>query len=136
MIPTNEYVEIHNGGYYEAGTRIGIDAGTYHFGRGRSASAIFQAYPSIGSLAQLYSARFCRQLGVVEEVGFQPGYSASLVLCRSLCSSFQFSFVSLTMGNLENSPYEGPGVSHSVMRGYACAVVGIALATGRDGFAR
>ncbi|MEO8661304.1 MAG: hypothetical protein ABI693_22730 [Bryobacteraceae bacterium] len=25
MTPTNEYVEIRNGGYYVAGTRIGLD---------------------------------------------------------------------------------------------------------------
>jgi uncharacterized protein (DUF433 family) len=48
MMPTNEYVEVHNGGYYVAGTRIGLDVVTYDFRRGRSAEAIFEAYPSIG----------------------------------------------------------------------------------------
>ena len=56
MMPTNEYVEVHNGGYYVAGTRIGLDVVTYDFRRGRSAEAIFEAYPSIGSLAKVYGA--------------------------------------------------------------------------------
>jgi uncharacterized protein (DUF433 family) len=54
MLPVNEYVEVHNGGYYVAGTRIGLDVVTYDFRRGRSAEAIFEAYPSIGSLAKVY----------------------------------------------------------------------------------
>lgn len=54
MMPVNEYVEVHNGGYYVAGTRIGLDVVTYDFRRGRSAEAIFDAYPSIGSLAKVY----------------------------------------------------------------------------------
>ena len=53
---TSEYVELHNGGYYVAGTRIGLDVVTYDFQRGRSAEAIFEAYPSIGSLAKVYGA--------------------------------------------------------------------------------
>jgi uncharacterized protein (DUF433 family) len=56
MMPTNEYVELYNGGYYVAGTRIGLDVVTYDFRRGRSAEAIFEAYPSIGSLAEVYGA--------------------------------------------------------------------------------
>jgi uncharacterized protein (DUF433 family) len=56
MMPTNEYVELRNGGYYVAGTRIGLDVVTYDFQRGRSAEAIFEAYPSIGSLAKVYGA--------------------------------------------------------------------------------
>jgi len=56
MMPTNEYVEIRNGGYYVAGTRIGLDVVTYDFRNGRSAEAIFDAYPSIGSLAKVYGA--------------------------------------------------------------------------------
>jgi uncharacterized protein (DUF433 family) len=55
-MPTSEYVELHNGGYYVAGTRIGLDVVTYDFQRGRSAEAIFEAYPSIGSLAKVYGA--------------------------------------------------------------------------------
>lgn len=56
MMPTNAYVELHNGGYYVAGTRIALDVVTYDFRRGRSAEAIFEAYPSIGSLAKVSGA--------------------------------------------------------------------------------
>ena len=56
MMPANEYVEVRNGGYYVAGTRIGLDVIVYDFRRGRSAEAIFEAYPSIGSLAKVYGA--------------------------------------------------------------------------------
>ena len=55
-MPNNEYVELHNGGYYVAGTRIGLDVLAYDFRRGRSAEAIFEAYPTIGSLAKVYGA--------------------------------------------------------------------------------
>jgi uncharacterized protein (DUF433 family) len=56
MMASNEYVEIRNGGYYLAGTRIGLDVVVYDFRRGRSAEAIFEAYPSNGSLAKVYGA--------------------------------------------------------------------------------
>jgi len=56
MMSANEYVEVRNGGYYVAGTRIGLDVLVYDFRRGRSAEAIFEAYPSIGSLAKVYGA--------------------------------------------------------------------------------
>jgi uncharacterized protein (DUF433 family) len=56
MMPKNEYVEVRNGGYYVAGTRIGLDVVVYDFRRGRSAEEIFEAYPSIGSLAKVYGA--------------------------------------------------------------------------------
>lgn len=56
MMPTNEYVEVRNGAYYVAGTRIGLDVVTYEFRNGRSTEAIFEAYPSIGSLAKIYGA--------------------------------------------------------------------------------
>jgi uncharacterized protein (DUF433 family) len=56
MMPTNEYVEVRNGGYYVAGTRIGLDVIIYDFRNGRSAEAIFDAYPSLGSLAKVYGA--------------------------------------------------------------------------------
>jgi uncharacterized protein (DUF433 family) len=55
-IPTNQYVESRNGVYYVAGTRIGLDVIVYEFREGRSAEAIFDAYPSIGSLARVYGA--------------------------------------------------------------------------------
>ena len=55
-MPTNEYVEVRSGGYYVAGTRIGLDVVVYDFRRGRSAEAIFESYPSIGSLPKVYGA--------------------------------------------------------------------------------
>ena len=54
--PANPYVEVRGGGYYVAGTRIGLDVLMYDFQNGRSAEAIFEAYPSIGSLAKVYGA--------------------------------------------------------------------------------
>ena len=56
MMPTNQYVEVRNGGYYVADTRIGLDVVVYDFQAGRSADTIFEAYPSIGSLAKVYGA--------------------------------------------------------------------------------
>jgi uncharacterized protein (DUF433 family) len=56
MTPANEYVEVRNGGCYVAGTRIGLDVVVYDFRRGRSAESIFEAYPSIGSLAKVYGS--------------------------------------------------------------------------------
>jgi len=50
------YVEVHNGGYYVAGTRIGLDIIASDFKRGRSPEAILEAYPSIGSLLKVYGA--------------------------------------------------------------------------------
>jgi uncharacterized protein (DUF433 family) len=56
MMPANEYIEARNGGYYVTGTRIGLDVVVCDFRRGRSPEAIFEAYPSIGSLAKVYGA--------------------------------------------------------------------------------
>lgn len=56
MMPANEYVEVRNGGYYVAGSRIGLDVVIYDFRTGRTADAIFEAYPSVGSLAKVYGA--------------------------------------------------------------------------------
>jgi len=55
MMPTSQYVAVRNGGYYVAGTRIGLDVVTYEF-REAAREGIFEAYPSIGSLAKLYGA--------------------------------------------------------------------------------
>jgi uncharacterized protein (DUF433 family) len=55
-MPTNEYVEVRNAAYYVAGTRIGLDVMIHAFRRGETADAIFEAYPSIGSLAKVYGA--------------------------------------------------------------------------------
>ena len=56
MMLASPYVEVRDGGYYVAGTRIGLDVVTYEFRDGRSAEEIFEAYPLIGSLAKLYGA--------------------------------------------------------------------------------
>jgi uncharacterized protein (DUF433 family) len=55
-MPANEYVEIRNGAYYVAGSRIGLDILVYDFRNGRSCEAILEAYPAIGSLAKVYGA--------------------------------------------------------------------------------
>ena len=54
MMPVNEYVEVRNGAYYAAGTRIGLDVLVHEFSDGRSPESIFEAYPSIGSLGKVY----------------------------------------------------------------------------------
>ena len=54
--PGNEYVEVREGGYYLAGTRIGLDVLVHSFRLGRSPEAVLQGHPSIGSLAKVYGA--------------------------------------------------------------------------------
>jgi uncharacterized protein (DUF433 family) len=54
--PTSEYVEIREGGYYVAGTRVGLDVLVYDFRAGKSPEAILGSYPSIGALAKVYGA--------------------------------------------------------------------------------
>jgi uncharacterized protein (DUF433 family) len=56
MMPANEYVEIRNSAYYVAGTRIGLDIVARDFRNRKSAESIFEAYPTIGSLAKVYGA--------------------------------------------------------------------------------
>ena len=53
-IPSGLYVEIREGGYYVAGTRIGLDVIVREFQSGKSPEAILQSYPSIGLLAKVY----------------------------------------------------------------------------------
>jgi uncharacterized protein (DUF433 family) len=53
-MPADEYVEVRNGAYYVAGTRIGLDVVVSDFRVGRPAESIFEAYPSIGSLEKVY----------------------------------------------------------------------------------
>ncbi len=55
-LPTNEYVEIREGGYYVAGTRVGLDVLVYDFRAGKSPEAILGSYPSLGTLAKVYGA--------------------------------------------------------------------------------
>jgi uncharacterized protein (DUF433 family) len=56
VYPISPYIEERNEGLYVAGTRIGLDVVAYEFRNGRSGEAIFDAYPSIGSLAKVYGA--------------------------------------------------------------------------------
>jgi len=56
LMPASEYVEVRNGAYYVSGTRLGLDVVIYEFRDGRSPETIFEAYPSIGSLAKVYGA--------------------------------------------------------------------------------
>jgi uncharacterized protein (DUF433 family) len=56
MMPQNEYVEIRNGAYYVAGTRVGLDVIVTEFNAGRSPEYVFEAYPSLGSLGKVYGA--------------------------------------------------------------------------------
>ena len=56
MSPANQYVDIRNGAYYVAGTRIGLDVIASEFWAGRSPESIFEAYPAIGSLGKVYGA--------------------------------------------------------------------------------
>ena len=55
-MPLTEYVEIRNGGYYIAGSRMGLDILFHEYGRGRSPEDFFAAYPAVGSLARVYGA--------------------------------------------------------------------------------
>jgi uncharacterized protein (DUF433 family) len=54
VLPSTPYLEARNGGYYVAGSRIGLAVIAHEFRRGRSAEAIFETYPSVGSLAKVY----------------------------------------------------------------------------------
>ena len=55
-MPTSPYLDIRNGGYYLAGTRIGLDVIVRDFQEGKSPEDIWRAYPSSGRLAQIYGA--------------------------------------------------------------------------------
>jgi uncharacterized protein (DUF433 family) len=52
--PTSAYIEVRDGGYYVAGTRIGLDVIAHEFQSGKSPEAILQSHSSIGSLAKVY----------------------------------------------------------------------------------
>jgi uncharacterized protein (DUF433 family) len=56
QLANSPYVEMREGGYYIAGTRIGLDVLVRDFQEGKSPEAIWRAYPSIGSLAKVYGA--------------------------------------------------------------------------------
>jgi uncharacterized protein (DUF433 family) len=52
---TSEYVEMRNGGYYVAGTRISLDSVVYSFNDGQSPEGIREDFPSL-KLSQIYGA--------------------------------------------------------------------------------
>jgi uncharacterized protein (DUF433 family) len=55
-LPASKYIEKRDGGYYIAGTRIGLAVLVEEFRGGELPEAILQSYPSIGSLCKLYGA--------------------------------------------------------------------------------
>jgi uncharacterized protein (DUF433 family) len=52
----SEYIELRDGGYYVAGTRISLDSVVYAFNRGESPDQILESYPLLDSLARIYGA--------------------------------------------------------------------------------
>lgn len=50
-----EYVEIRNGGYYAAGTRVSLDSIVVAFLRGESPEGIVESFPAL-SLEQVFGA--------------------------------------------------------------------------------
>lgn len=52
---SNEYVEIREGGFYAAGSRVSLASIVYAFREGASPETIRQSFPSL-SLAQVYGA--------------------------------------------------------------------------------
>ena len=55
-MPSNQYVEIRNGGYYVAGTRIGLDIIVRDFRDGKTAEDIHRSYFSTAPLSRIYGA--------------------------------------------------------------------------------
>jgi uncharacterized protein (DUF433 family) len=55
-LPTSEYVEIRNGGYYVARTRISLASIIHSFRQGESPETIFENFPLVGSPARVYGA--------------------------------------------------------------------------------
>ncbi len=51
-----EYVEQRDGGYYLAGSRIGLDVIVHSFKQGASPESIFQSFPAAESLERIYGA--------------------------------------------------------------------------------
>jgi hypothetical protein len=51
-----DYVEQRNGGYYLAGTRIGLDSIILAFKDGESPEAILDSFPMAGPLVRVYGA--------------------------------------------------------------------------------
>ena len=52
----DHYVDHRDGGYYIAGTRVGLDGIVHLFDSGASPESILQPFPAIGSLEKVYGA--------------------------------------------------------------------------------
>jgi uncharacterized protein (DUF433 family) len=52
----DEYVEQRDGGYYLAGSRVGLDSIVYPFKQGASPESLLQSFPAVGSLEKIYGA--------------------------------------------------------------------------------
>jgi uncharacterized protein (DUF433 family) len=52
----SEYIDLRNGGYYVAATRISLDSVVYAFNRGESPEQILEDYPLLNNLARVYGA--------------------------------------------------------------------------------
>jgi uncharacterized protein (DUF433 family) len=52
----DRYVEQRDGGYYLAGSRIGLDSIVCRFNEGASPESIFQSLPAAESLERIYGA--------------------------------------------------------------------------------
>ncbi len=52
----NPYVELCDGAYYVAGSRVSLASVIHAFRRGASAEGILQDFPYIGSLGKVYGA--------------------------------------------------------------------------------
>jgi uncharacterized protein (DUF433 family) len=56
-MPTNEFVETRNGGYYYVvGTRIPLEVLVYALRRGETAETLLEKYPAMGSLERVNGA--------------------------------------------------------------------------------
>lgn len=51
-----DYVEVCDGGYYLAGSRVALDSVVTAFQRGAAPESILRSFPAIGSLAKVYGA--------------------------------------------------------------------------------
>ena len=52
----SEYIELRNGGYYVAGTRISLDSVVYAFNRGDSPERILEEFPLLEKGSRVYGA--------------------------------------------------------------------------------
>lgn len=56
MLPSNQYVEIRNGGYYLSGTRIPLDVLIHAFREGIAPEEFHQKWPASQTLEKVYGA--------------------------------------------------------------------------------